>query len=99
MQAMRAAVESVLGSPLHEECIQQRPSAKGSYVSVTLGPVLIQNTDQVRHSHLHSYLLKYSERISAPSCLLLAQAQYGVLLQVVDIYAAMRRDERLKWYM
>ncbi|CAL5219633.1 g1507 [Coccomyxa viridis] len=64
VQAMRAAVESVLGSPLHEQCIQQRPSAKGSYVSVTLGPVVVQNTDQV-----------------------------------VDIYAAMRRDERLKWYM
>lgn len=48
VQAMTAAVESVLGSPLHEECIQQRPSAKGSYVSVTIGPVRVQNTDQVR---------------------------------------------------
>ena len=47
VQAMTLAIESVVGGPIHEECIQQRPSAKGSYISVTLGPILIQNTDQV----------------------------------------------------
>ena len=82
-----------------KECIQQRPSAKGSYVSVTLGPVVVQNTDQVRQ--MHPSLLLYDVRtdLATLSCLLLGEAQCGVLLQVVDIYAAMRRDERLKWYM
>ena len=44
---MTSAVESVVGGRIHEECVQQRPSAKGSYISVTLGPILVQNTDQV----------------------------------------------------
>ena len=48
VQSMTQAVESVMGGPLHEECIQHRPSAKGSYISVTLGPILVQSTDQVR---------------------------------------------------
>ena len=99
VQAMRAAVESVLGSPLHEQCIQQRPSAKGSYVSVTLGPVVVQNTDQVRQMHPSLRLYDVRTDLATLSCLLLGEAQRGVLLQVVDIYAAMRRDERLKWYM
>ena len=61
VQAMTAAVESVLGSSLHEECIQQRPSAKGSYVSVTLGPVLVQNTDKVRQLDLANFPYKRTD--------------------------------------
>ena len=47
VQAMKVAVESVLDAPIHEECVQERPSSKGSYISVTLGPVLLYNRDQV----------------------------------------------------
>ena len=47
VQSMTQAVESVIGGPLHEEYIQHRPSTKGSYISVTLGPILVQSTDQV----------------------------------------------------
>ena len=54
---MTSAVESVVGGRIHEECVQQRPSAKGSYISVTLGPILVQNTDQVRHSTMPGMLL------------------------------------------
>ncbi|BDA42443.1 hypothetical protein COCOBI_03-3330 [Coccomyxa sp. Obi] len=64
VDSMLGAVEGVIGSAIHEESVQSRPSAKGSYVSVTIGPVTVQNRDQV-----------------------------------VRIYAAMREDERLKWYM
>ncbi|KAK9909636.1 hypothetical protein WJX75_005376 [Coccomyxa subellipsoidea] len=64
VDSMLGAVERVIGSPVHEESVNSRPSAKGSYISVTIGPVTVQNRDQV-----------------------------------VQIYAAMREDERLKWYM
>lgn len=47
VQAMVGAVESVTGESVHEECVQERPSSKGSYISVTVGPVLMHNRDQV----------------------------------------------------
>ena len=47
MDSMLGAVEGVIGSAVHEESVQSRPSAKGSYVSVTIGPVTVQNRDQV----------------------------------------------------
>lgn len=44
--AMTACVESVVGK-VHEECVSSRWSAKGNYVSVTVGPVWVENPDQV----------------------------------------------------
>jgi len=49
VESMLTAVESVLGSPIHEESVQSRPSAKGSYISVTIGPIVVQDRDQVFH--------------------------------------------------
>eukprot|EP00882_Tetradesmus_deserticola_P006491 GHRQ01006830.1.p1 GENE.GHRQ01006830.1~~GHRQ01006830.1.p1 ORF type:complete len:162 (+),score=39.34 GHRQ01006830.1:557-1042(+) len=43
---MLAAVESVVGS-VHVECISERPSSGGKYVSVRIGPVWVQDADQV----------------------------------------------------
>jgi len=41
-----SAVERQLG-PVHLECIGQRESSNGKYLSVTVGPVWVQNADQV----------------------------------------------------
>jgi hypothetical protein len=46
-KAMIAAVEAVVG-PVHEECVVQTPSKGGKYVSMRIGPVWVQNPDQVR---------------------------------------------------
>lgn len=43
---MLAAVEGVVGS-VHVECVSQRPSSGGKYVSVRIGPVWVQDADQV----------------------------------------------------
>ena len=48
VRAMVSAVESVVATPVHEECVQERPSSKGSYISVTIGPVLLHNREQAR---------------------------------------------------
>lgn len=45
-QAMVAAVERVVGS-VHEECVSERHSSQRKYISVTVGPVWIQNGDQI----------------------------------------------------
>jgi putative lipoic acid-binding regulatory protein len=44
---MLAAVEGVVGS-VHVECVSQRPSSGGKYLSVRIGPVWVQDADQVR---------------------------------------------------
>eukprot|EP00775_Hariotina_reticulata_P005115 gene5114-5355_t len=44
--SMLAAVESVVG-PVHLECVSQRPSTNGKYISIRIGPVWVQNSDQV----------------------------------------------------
>jgi len=41
-----SAVERHLG-PVHIECISQRASSNGKYLSVTVGPVWVQSADQV----------------------------------------------------
>jgi putative lipoic acid-binding regulatory protein len=43
---MLAAVEGVVGS-VHVECVSQRPSSGGKYLSVRIGPVWVQDADQV----------------------------------------------------
>lgn len=45
VDAMVACAEKVVG-PLHEECVSQRPSTKGNYVSVTIS-VWVESPDQV----------------------------------------------------
>lgn len=45
--AVVAAVESVLGSVTHPECITCQPSSGGKYVSVRVGPVVVQSGEQV----------------------------------------------------
>ncbi|KAI7843124.1 hypothetical protein COHA_003295 [Chlorella ohadii] len=44
--AMTNCVERVVGT-VHAECVQQRLSAKGNYISVTVGPVWVETPDQV----------------------------------------------------
>lgn len=61
--AMVAVVERTLGS-VESQFISSRPSSKGAYVSVRIGPVWVDNADQV-----------------------------------IEIYARMKEDARLKWYM
>lgn len=36
-----------MGSRLHEECIITRLSSNKNYISVTVGPVLVETPDQV----------------------------------------------------
>lgn len=43
---MMQAVESVVGT-IHVECVSERPSSGGKYVSVRIGPVWVENADQV----------------------------------------------------
>lgn len=43
---MLAAVESVVGT-VHMECVAERPSSGGKYVSVRIGPVWVESADQV----------------------------------------------------
>jgi len=44
--AMVSAVSSVVGS-VHCECVAERHSSQGKYVSATVGPVWVMNSDQV----------------------------------------------------
>eukprot|EP00197_Chlamydomonas_leiostraca_P015291 CAMPEP_0202859848 /NCGR_PEP_ID=MMETSP1391-20130828/1796_1 /ASSEMBLY_ACC=CAM_ASM_000867 /TAXON_ID=1034604 /ORGANISM="Chlamydomonas leiostraca, Strain SAG 11-49" /LENGTH=172 /DNA_ID=CAMNT_0049538943 /DNA_START=96 /DNA_END=615 /DNA_ORIENTATION=+ len=44
--AMVHAVERVVGS-VHVECVSERPSRTGTYTSVTVGPVWVENGEQV----------------------------------------------------
>lgn len=47
--SMRSAVEGVVGQ-VREESVSLRPSSAGKYISVTVGPVLVESGDQVRPS-------------------------------------------------
>ena len=47
--SMRSAVEGVVGQ-VREESVSLRPSSAGRYISVTVGPVLVESGDQVRPS-------------------------------------------------
>jgi len=44
--AMIACVEAVIGK-VHNECVSRRLSAKGNYISVTVGPVWVEKPDQL----------------------------------------------------
>lgn len=46
VESMVTAVENHLG-PVHMECISQRESSNGKYLSVRVGPVWVQTADQV----------------------------------------------------
>lgn len=46
VDSMVTAVENHLG-PVHMECISQRESSNGKYLSVRVGPVWVQTADQV----------------------------------------------------
>ncbi|KAG1660258.1 hypothetical protein FOA52_007656 [Chlamydomonas sp. UWO 241] len=43
---MVKAVEGVVGT-VHQECISDRSSSRGSYISVTVGPVWVESCDQI----------------------------------------------------
>ena len=47
--SMRSAVEGVVGH-VREESVSLRPSSAGKYISVTVGPVLVESGDQVHPS-------------------------------------------------
>lgn len=44
--AMTRALTAVVG-PIHPECISTNPSRNGTYLAVTLGPVLVSSPEQV----------------------------------------------------
>eukprot|EP00877_Chromochloris_zofingiensis_P012452 jgi/Chrzof1/7460/Cz02g24240.t1 len=44
--SMLDAVQSVVG-PVHVECLSDRPSSQGKYISVRIGPVWVHSADQV----------------------------------------------------
>lgn len=46
---MLKAVEAVVGT-VHLECVSERPSSGGKYVSVRIGPVWVEAADQVRQA-------------------------------------------------
>lgn len=64
VQSMVVAVESVLQEPIPETRVRQRKSAQGRYISVKIGPMLVESSAQVQ-----------------------------------QIYLAMRRDERMKYFL
>ena len=99
MQAMVGAVEGVIGAPVHEECVQERPSSRGSYISVTVGPVLLHNREQVLTAACKPH--DTSCWHATPGIQPHVEPWPGrhAAVQVVRIYAAMKEDERLKWYM
>lgn len=47
---MLKAVEDVVGT-VHVECVSERPSSGGKYVSVRIGPVWVESGDQVGVPH------------------------------------------------
>jgi putative lipoic acid-binding regulatory protein len=50
-EKMLKAVEAVVGT-VHMECVSERPSSGGKYVSVRIGPVWVETADQVRRELL-----------------------------------------------
>mmetsp|Transcript_7487 Transcript_7487/g.13497 ORF Transcript_7487/g.13497 Transcript_7487/m.13497 type:complete len:170 (-) Transcript_7487:199-708(-) len=44
---MVLCVEDVIGTQVHPESINIRPSSKGNYISVQIGPVIVKTPDQV----------------------------------------------------
>lgn len=64
VQAMVGAVESVLQCPVPEDEIKLSMSSKGKYVSVRIGPVAVDSSDQVQ-----------------------------------AVYRAMKRDDRMKYFL
>ncbi|KAK9865292.1 hypothetical protein WJX84_002531 [Apatococcus fuscideae] len=55
VRSMASAVEQVLG-PLQQDRIRQRLSKKATYVSVTIGPVQVDRSDQVVYGFCWSLL-------------------------------------------
>lgn len=55
---MVQCVEEVIGTQVHPESVNIRPSSKGKYISVQIGPVIIKTPDQVRHMPSSSKLLE-----------------------------------------
>jgi putative lipoic acid-binding regulatory protein len=70
--AMTRCVEAVVGT-VHAECINQRLSAKANYISVTIGPVWVENPDQV----LQIYEVSQRGPAALPGC---GQGRRGGLL-------------------
>ncbi|MCO5564355.1 hypothetical protein L7F22_018015 [Adiantum nelumboides] len=64
VQAMVGAVESVLQCPIPEDEVKLSMSSKGKYVSVRIGPVAVDSSDQVQ-----------------------------------AVYRAMKRDNRMKYFL
>lgn len=52
---MLKAVEAVVGT-VHMECVSERPSSGGKYVSVRIGPVWVEAADQVRRAGAHKHM-------------------------------------------
>mmetsp|Transcript_2630 Transcript_2630/g.6599 ORF Transcript_2630/g.6599 Transcript_2630/m.6599 type:complete len:172 (+) Transcript_2630:156-671(+) len=46
-EAMVQSVEEVIGTKIHPESVNIRPSSKGKYISVQIGPVIIKTPEQV----------------------------------------------------
>ena len=89
--SMQAAVEQTLG-PLPPNSIQHRLSSHQRFLSVTIGPVTVHNSDQVCACQLPQAVL-----------LVWRSLQRGQLTahiaQVIEVYQTMKRDSRLKFCM
>lgn len=54
---MLKAVEAVVGT-VHVECVSERPSSGGKYVSVRIGPVWVEAADQVRRAGADTHMFQ-----------------------------------------
>lgn len=92
VRSMASAVEQVLG-PLQQSCIRQRLSKKQTYVSVTIGPVRVDDSEQVRPGR--NYLIQQNSTFH----LLWLMDDEGVpVIQVIAIFGNMRQDKRLRFF-
>lgn len=110
-QSIVGYVERVVGS-VHVECVAQRASSGGKYLSVTVGPVWLENGDQVGS---RSWPCRHSSTPRVPACLrgrprrtvFRMHACTTTLslycpptvraLQIIQIYANLKADARVKW--
>lgn len=106
---MTSCVERVVGVRLPTSRVSYRLSAGGKYVSVTIGPVLVETPDQVRAvAPLNGAgpstrdRARPGARSEGTARALLCMATKNLCshcLQVLEIFNGMKADGRLKFYI
>ena len=103
-QTIVRAVEDIVG-PVNQDRVMERPSSQGKFISVTLRDVKVQNPDQVTPKMHHLMTSQLSVVVSigivspCQSALLYIAVSLPRYLQVLAVYAAMRKDKRLRYYL